>query len=160
MLRSPPRIKAGLQGFSLIEMLTVVAVIGVLLAVAVPSFSYMMASTRVKGAATNLQLAMVKARSEAAKRNALVTIRANTGGWVNGWTVVDAANNILQDQPALRGITVTVTPSGVTSVAFLGSGRISGSSPSFLIRDPKVDEIIRCVSSELSGRPYVKAESC
>lgn len=148
------------SGFSLIEMLTVIAVVGALSAVAIPSFSYMIASTRVKGAATNLQMSMLKSRSEAAKRNASVRIVANTGGWVAGWRVLDAANNVLESQGALRGVTVTTTPSTLTTITYLRSGRISGAAPSLLIRDPEVDSVIRCVSAELSGRPYVKANSC
>lgn len=60
----PPR------GFSLIEMLVVVAIAGIALAIAVPSFQETMVNGRSRGVAESIQFGLLKARSEAISRNA------------------------------------------------------------------------------------------
>lgn len=79
------------RGFSLIELMVVVAIIAVLASLAAPSFRNTILSNRASGAASALQVSLNLARSEAVRRggDARVTIAANTsaGQWSNGWTV-------------------------------------------------------------------------
>ncbi len=58
------------RGFSLIEMLLVLAIAGIALAIAVPSFQETMVNGRSRGVAESIQIGLVKARSEAISRNA------------------------------------------------------------------------------------------
>ncbi len=86
------------RGFTLIEVLVVVAIISILATMAVPSFRNMILSNRAAGAASALQVSLNLARSEAVRRgsDARVTIAANAvaGQWSNGWTVfVDKTTN-------------------------------------------------------------------
>jgi len=87
-----------LNGFSLVELMVVVAIVAILAAVAAPSFSVMLRNNRLAAASSALQVSLSLARSEAVKRgsNARVTVAANiaVGAWTNGWTVfVDKTTN-------------------------------------------------------------------
>jgi len=147
-------------GFTLIELVTVVAIFGVLAAIAAPSFSFLIAGQRASSAATELYLAMTQARSEAVKRNANVTLSKKTGGWSNGWQIPDpsdATKNI-----AVHGALNDSTIVGPNSVVYLTSGRIQGNSaPAFDITTTSGSSTVhRCVSSDLSGRPLIKSSTC
>lgn len=83
-------------GFSVIELMTTVAVAGVVLALAVPSFISTVNQSRLSGAANELAAALQYARSEAIKRNASVELcesgdesscGSGSGAW-RGWIVV------------------------------------------------------------------------
>lgn len=63
----PPRANAG---FSAVELMTVVAIAGILLAVAVPSLQSSIVSARTRGVAESLLNGLALARSEAIRRNA------------------------------------------------------------------------------------------
>lgn len=79
------------RGFSVIELLVVVAIAAIVMAIAVPSFSSMLQKNRLSSAASALQVSLTLARSEAIKRgiDSKVTVAANStaGAWINGWTV-------------------------------------------------------------------------
>ncbi len=80
-----------IRGFTMVELMVVVAIMAILAAVGGPSFLNMMQWTRVSAAASALQVSLSLARSDAVKRgsNGRVTVAANTtaGIWSNGWTV-------------------------------------------------------------------------
>lgn len=160
-------------GFSLLELMAVISIMAILTALAIPGFGYLAASTKVKAASTELYLAMVRARSEAVKRNRAVSVVAHADGWQAGWQVIADANNdgdfldvatdddrLIVEQGTLARVTVTMAS---TSVVFRPTGRISGAAPEFEVtsedQDRKVD-LLRCVQADLTGRPYVKPEAC
>jgi type IV fimbrial biogenesis protein FimT len=62
------------QGFTLIELMVVVALIAILLTVAVPSFRDFIAGKRVEGIASELATDLQFARSEAVSRNQSVAV--------------------------------------------------------------------------------------
>lgn len=74
------------RGFSLIELLVVVAIIGTTMSVAIPSFQALVASNRLTTSANNLVSALQLARSEAIKSNFLVIVNRNAT-WAAGWVV-------------------------------------------------------------------------
>lgn len=79
------------NGFSLIELMVVVAIVAILAGLAAPSFTELLRNNRLAAASSALQVSLSLARSEAVKRgsDARVTVAANgaAGSWVNGWTV-------------------------------------------------------------------------
>jgi len=114
-------------GFSLIELLVVVAIVAILAALATPSFNTMLVKRAVQGAAGALVSDMRFARSEAVRRSAQVSICAlaanssNTcsgapANWATGWMVFvdpsdsgtrgvrDGAEEILRVQQPLPNI--------------------------------------------------------
>ena len=82
------------NGFSLIELMVVVSIVGILIAVAAPSFQGIIIKNKVQAAASEFQSALALARSEAIKRggDARITVVANslasgTAVWTSGMTV-------------------------------------------------------------------------
>jgi len=150
----------GSAGFTMIELLVTVAIAAILAALAAPSFSDLIASQRAKAVASELYVALLRARSEAVTRNANVTLSPKAGGWQNGWQILDPANaaRVLEDRGATSNAAINTASSGVT---FQGSGRVQGvSAPTFVIATAGGSAVkYQCVSVELSGRPYMKSGS-
>src|SRR5450830_1885053 len=88
------RPRAGQQGFTMAELLIVLAIVGILASLAAPSFSQFIKSQRIKSMATDLNASLSLARSEAVKRNKNVTLSPDvgTGFWQNGWQIADPDN--------------------------------------------------------------------
>jgi len=92
------------RGFTLIELMVTILVLGILLGVAVPSFREAALGSRLTGYANNLVASAQLARSEAIKRNAAVTLCASKNGttcgvdagsgWEAGWIVLAPARDI------------------------------------------------------------------
>ncbi len=82
-------------GFSLMELMVAITVLGILLGFAVPSFREFTRSNRVTAVHNDLTTAFTVARSEALKRSQPVSICASTDGescatnedWSGGWIV-------------------------------------------------------------------------
>ena len=95
------------QGFSLIELLLVVAVLGVLLAVTGPVFARMVSSSKLTTASNAFLYSIYLARSEAIKRKGRVSLCKSenglscsvTGGWEQGWIVFDDNDSNGQRDP-------------------------------------------------------------
>ena len=83
--------RVSVRGFSLLELMVVVAIVAILAGLATPSFIELLRSNRLASASSALQVSLNLARSEAVKRgaDARVTVVANgvAGNWTNGWTV-------------------------------------------------------------------------
>lgn len=111
------------RGFSLIELMVVIALAALLLLIGLPSFTTMLSNLRVRSVADSVLEGLQVARIEALKRNQNVIFRldSSTGG---GWSVVLADNTVIQSKSAAAGATVDValSPSG-TQVVFNNLGR-------------------------------------
>jgi type IV fimbrial biogenesis protein FimT len=146
-------------GFTLPELLTVLAIIAILAGAAVPSMGTLVAGQRARAATSDVYTALVQARNEAVKRNTEVTLQPTTSGhWEAGWSIPNPTDSghPIANHPAIRGGTI----SGPASVVYLGNGRVKGDTP------PQFDIAItnasshRCVQVDLGGRPAMKATGC
>jgi type IV fimbrial biogenesis protein FimT len=84
------------KGFSVIELMVVVAIVGIVTSMAVSSFSHVMQRNRLKATVEAFQSDMQFARTQALKRNRNVSISTkqsstNPGDWCYGLTAVDTA---------------------------------------------------------------------
>lgn len=80
------------EGFSLIELIVIIAVIALLLAIGIPNFTEWRGNQNLKTAAREVVSSFQFARMEAARRDATVTIRITTGGFGTGKCTVFVDN--------------------------------------------------------------------
>lgn len=140
------------RGFTIIESMIVIAIVGIVAAIAAPSFRNILATTRVKTASADIHLSLTRARSEAIKRNANITVDA-ASGWLAGWTVT----NGIEAHAAISGDDITI--SGPTSITFTPNGRAT-TNPIRISLTSTETIVARCVSVTLSGQPIIKQEAC
>lgn len=141
------------RGFTLIELMVSIAILSILLTLAAPSFKETIANHRVKAAATDLHMSMLKARSEAISRNTDVAI--SSPGWESGWQV-KRGDVVIENHDALKGVSI----SDPGTLTYRSSGRIKEGDIKFQIVSETVTSKKRCVSVDLSGRPYIKEGAC
>lgn len=127
MLRRDRKLAAHrVTGFSLIELMVVVVVLGILSSLAAPSFSSMLTNSRVRTGAEGIVNGLQLARTEAIHRNTNVSFTLNSD---TGWTVaaVSPASTI-QTRPANEaGSNLQVTAqNNQKSLTFTSTGAVAG----------------------------------
>ena len=109
-----------ISGFSVTELMVVVAIVAILLSIGAPSFRYITNSYRMSAEANGLLGDLMYARSEALREGQTVTVcvsnngTACTGGggnWANGWIVFSDLQN---NQTVAAGDTVLRIQAGFT----------------------------------------------
>ena len=112
---------------------------GILTAMAMPSYRVWIENTRIRNAAESIQTGLQKARVEALRHNAQVqfVLGANSA-WTLGCVpnAADAADlcpDLIESRAASEGssanITVTATPAGSTTIIFTNLGTVLANPP-------------------------------
>ena len=110
-------------GFTIIELIVVVMLVAVMASIAAPSFTAMIKGTRIKGVASNLHMALLKARSEAVKRNESVRVQRTGANWTTGWSVVVVSDGtVLTTDDSPQGVTIA-NADNPANITYLRSGR-------------------------------------
>ena len=173
------------RGFTLLELLMAIAVIGVLAAVAVPSFISFRLNTRMTTAANDLLTDLNAARSEAIKRQRPVAFCGSNNpqaelpacaaaltGWVvwaddNNDRIIDANEAVLRaHRPLPNQLTITNNFQAISYGANGFTQDPSAATTAILLCDERGDELNggqyrkRIVSLSPTGRPsVVKAQA-
>ena len=165
------------KGFTLIELMITISILGILLGVGLPSFVTFINNNKITSEANDLIYSFHMARSEAIKRGAEVRLVSVTGSdWSGGWNLVADTNNdsdfadaadILMQWEALNGdgslaIAATNSPTD-TYVAFSSRGSLSPSNASFILTlEPGDCDAIdsRIIALQPSGRSAVSHGDC
>jgi type IV fimbrial biogenesis protein FimT len=112
-------------GFTLVEIMISLTVLGMLLMLGLPSFSAWIQNTQIRTSAESLLNGLQVARAEAVRQNVTVQFVLGAG---TGWTVSTVATStVVQSRSASEGsgnAALTVSPAGATTVTFSGLGRV------------------------------------
>jgi type IV fimbrial biogenesis protein FimT len=171
------------SGFTMLELLTAVAVAAVLLVVALPNYQQMIKNNCLTTDANSLVTSLQQARSEAVKRSTTTTLTATNAAdssneWGLGWKItidedrngngtLDAGEDYdgdgaLSNSALVRevGLTCTKTtvdePADTTSITYDSSG-FPSTSAKFNVCDDRTGETGRQVSISFTGRPSTES---
>lgn len=143
------------SGFTIIELMTTLAVLAILITIAAPSLSDLVRDQRVKTATFDVYASVIFARSEAIKRNADVDLVPAGADWAAGWMVrVQSDATVLTRQNPLPAMSIA-GPGG--TITYRRDGRIfGGAAPLFVVKSAESNSITaRCVRIDLGGRPNI-----
>jgi type IV fimbrial biogenesis protein FimT len=161
-----------LKGFSLVELMTVLAITAILLGAGVPGFQALIRNQRLNTSVNGFAGAIHVTRSEAIRRGSRVDLVPADGvDWSQGWIVfidqndnqqVDVGETIISRQGAApRGMAIksVLTDSSKPYVAYNGSGRTrtnaSSQAPQLGTVSFVLDGGIRRIKLNFSGRARV-----
>lgn len=172
------------SGFSIVELMTVLAIVGIFLAWALPSFLETIRTNRVTSRTNDLVLGMSLARSEAIRRSTAVSVCASSdqttcsGDWSGGWVVFvdpdangvvgDATNDIVRVSQADENVDATAN-SNFRVVTFnergLTTGAPSNPADRVITVYPHTDcttgrEYRRAIALSTTGQTAVRKLAC
>jgi type IV fimbrial biogenesis protein FimT len=147
-----------MRGFTIVELLIVIVIVGIIAAIAAPGMNDLVASTSVRTAASDFYAALATARSEAIKRRTNMSVKPVSSDWKNGWTVEDGASHVFQQADALS---TRVAVSGTASAITYGmNGRIASGSKTITFYSASSPTVpARCVGVDTNGMPLVRMDT-
>jgi type IV fimbrial biogenesis protein FimT len=150
------------RGFTLVELLTVITMVAIGTALALPSMRGVLIDQRLRATATDLMSSLLMARSEAIKRGAQVRVTPlSASAWTSGWQVAGVASGDLIDRQDALGDGVQV-PRAPESVVYDRNGRLAGSGLTRIELSSSVQgpSRTRCITIEPGGLPRLANGTC
>jgi len=145
--------RSRVAGFTLVELMVVVSMVGIIAALAIPGMRQMILTQNVRSAAGDLQSSLYMARSEAIKRAVDVQVVPVSSDWTKGWTVQLTDGTVLRNHSALSD---QLSAASGSTMTYRSDGRLSGNSAFNIVFKTGLTTVTaRCVAIDLSGRPSV-----
>lgn len=160
------------RGFTLVEVLVVIALIAVIAALALPSYTSFIGTMNAKTVAFDLIGDLTLARSEALKRNATITVAPIGGDWANGWRILEPDNDDADDQPQVlrerdgSKSKVAIGSAGKScDLVFLPNGRVAtieddDQCGKWSVTSSASNAIARCVAISPTGSARSEPGAC
>ena len=160
------------SGFTLVELMITLVILGIMLAIAAPAMSDFVVRQRVSGQASELMLALAYARSEAVKQGADIAVLPSTNastGWADGWCVgrLDNMSNCsdpdrIREFNAAKGVGLSsnyLQSGGGVTLFFKRDGTCPNCSSSFTITSSQLKATgndARCIDLSIQGRATLR----
>ena len=181
--------KPAQNGFTMIEMVVVMSIVGILFAIGAPSYRYVTTSNRMASEVNGMLGDLQFARAEAIKRGQTVSVCASTNGvncatnsthWETGWLVItdtgvigtiDGSDIILRVQKPFSGGDTFVADSTLSAVTFNRDGFAMGLPPAVVMKlhDSTANTawarclsitIVGALSTQISGATTAENTAC
>jgi type IV fimbrial biogenesis protein FimT len=160
-------VKPNTQGFTLVELMITLVIFGILVSMAIPSFTQMIRDNSILAATNDLHASLELARSESVTREANISLTSIAGSWSNGWEVfVDSnADNVKDDGElvinnyAVSNASLVINIKGnVDKIRYTQTGRsaLAHDDTKDFFEITLVDAKKRCVFFTVTGRPFTK----
>jgi type IV fimbrial biogenesis protein FimT len=171
------------SGYTLLELLTVILIVGIFTAIGIPSFQYVTYSNRMSSEVNSLLADMQYARSEAVKEGQPITVCTSSNAtsaspscsgsdtWNTGWIVfidangnqkVDTGEQTLRGQAAFTNTDTFIGGASVSAVTFNREGYVSAYDPPTQVTLPLAitlhstplnNQWTRCLALSFAGTP-------
>jgi type IV fimbrial biogenesis protein FimT len=116
-------------GFTLVELMVSVAVLGILVVMSVPSLRGVIENGRIRTAGESMRYGLSLARAEAVRLNTPVEFVNEAGGW-QVLRVIDGSRlHGSSGKESARDLELTTTPAGATRVTYDSFGRVFSVNP-------------------------------
>jgi len=148
-----------IQGFTLIELIVTLAVIGVLFAMAAPNLQTTIQGNRLSGQYNDMRGDFAFARNLAITRNVAVTISSNGGtNWSNGWAVVLPAGTTARISNTANNVVISST---IDSLTYNPDGTANVTAATAIkICDDRTGSYGKQLNINFAGRVNLTSASC
>ncbi len=116
------------RGFSIVELMVVLAIAGILVTLAVPSFRDTIDRQKLSAASSDLFASVAMARNEAIRRGTRADLQAIGGDWNQGWEIRiptgATTSDLIYTHGAIpNGITIAAASNIGAILSYTGTGR-------------------------------------